>query len=199
MIRATVITLTAQGRAGRAPLLISSSSSSPEVPKSSCEEDEQYMSRRAPEARDAIEIVGYGVLKAVNGESAFIAFCGCPLHKHAACDGRARGRGRGRAGRGGDAGTIKAIDCKKQRTRRGGASGKASTGRPIGFLIAWLMRQGAEDSRPQHCSHNDIPFAERRAARTFFNSLPGSATFLERNPEREVHPDESDSEPGGCC
>ena len=64
--------------------------------------------------------------------------------------------------------------CRKQMTC---APAKRGTGRPLGFLIAWMRKAGECDSKHEHV-HCCIPsLEERRKARELFNRMPEAAEW----------------------
>lgn len=82
-------------------------------------------------------------------------------------------------------------DCRKQLSTAGGGR-HCRSGRPVGFLMAWLAKRDEFDSRSGHVHMCNPNLEERQRARRVFNALPESAAFAryEKNKDRPTDPDE---------
>ena len=82
--------------------------------------------------------------------------------------------------------------CRKCRTSKASGGRKSAQGRPLGLLVSWLQKAHEHASADSHKVLCRSSFAERKAARQFRKSLPGSSALLDH--ERPVQAGE-DSEP----
>ena len=84
------------------------------------------------------------------------------------------------------------IDCRRSRTCIPNLA-RAGQGRPIGLLTAWL--RDPESHIPELKRHVH-PLAARRAARQFFQDLPGAAAFSQNERcKRDGEDDEPENIP----
>ena len=81
--------------------------------------------------------------------------------------------------------------CQKERAcYQSPVPSRRAQGRPIGFLIAWLMTRQVGTTRWQHVHERNPSFAERQFARAEFSKLPGSQIWLDREKKQVGDPDE---------
>ncbi len=86
--------------------------------------------------------------------------------------------------------TTHQHDCRKQLSTAG--SRHCRSGRPVGFLMAWLAKRDEFDSRSGHVHMCSPSLEDRQRARRVFNELPESTAFarFEKKKERPTDPDE---------
>jgi len=82
--------------------------------------------------------------------------------------------------------------CK---SRKGHAGRSPATGRPLGYLMWWLQQGSDHDTAGDHSRAVAPTWAERRAARTLLQQVPGAQVLFQC--ERKQRDDEGDSEPEG--
>ena len=140
-----------------------------EVPPPEPPEERRQAPRRGPVARSTINrtvfAVPHGELHFYHLTGKMAAFCG-------------------------NRDSLHASDCRKQSSTTPGS--KCRSGRPIGYLMAWLQKKDEFDNRASHI-HLCVPSLEdRQQARAAFNALPRSATFagFEHHKPRPSDPDE---------
>ena len=75
--------------------------------------------------------------------------------------------------------------CRMDRTANASRiAAKSHQGRPLGFLIAWLLRSHRHATRKDHFYDREIPHAERASARQWAKTQPAIEFFLDK--ERHV-------------
>jgi hypothetical protein len=71
---------------------------------------------------------------------------------------------------------LHGAKCRLQRTTK--SSAKAGSGRPIGFLVAWLGAAVNHSSRDEHFADREFSHEDRSIARDAFADIPGSPALL---------------------
>lgn len=116
---------------------------------------------RSTANRDVMDIPPYGELHFYHLTDNMVAFCGKRTGEHA--DG-----------------------CRKQATTNPKSRG---SGRPIGYLVWWLMQSSKFKNRLAHVHCASAPWQERKNARDFFESLPGSDRFASYERKKKARED----------
>lgn len=100
--------------------------------------------------RDVIEVGVHGELPYYHTTQQMIAFCPCRADKHF-------------------------EGCRKQITT---SPQKRGSGRPIGALVCWLMEANKFANKAGHVHCAKATWQDRKNARNYFETLPGSDRFL---------------------
>ena len=80
------------------------------------------------------------------------------------------------------------LCCRRSRTVKGSEfRSRAGQGRPVGLLICWLKDTDHHDTLPKTYVHK---LEDRKAAREWFKSLPGSSGFLTHERPKGVNEEE---------
>ena len=78
--------------------------------------------------------------------------------------------------------------CVKFRcaNKKGMSSQKSGSGRPLGFLLAWLQEQLFHQYAHHHKTNYTITLQDRQAARACLKNLPGSLLLLRCERARDI-------------
>jgi hypothetical protein len=135
-----------------------------------------------PKAADRIErcaVPGYGYIFWYRSTKEFYAFCYDGAHIRLASDADYK-----------DPTNDKPRFCRKTRTSIAGK--RQGSGKPLGFLTAWLLAQGFQTCSYDHVHFTFPTLAERQAARALLRTVAGSAAvFAEEQPstDPDLEPD----------